>query len=471
MRTGHGTLADAMVVAAVLWHLAVVYAGGWGAIRTTPHANDFASFYYAARVAWRGDDPYVTASLHAEAKRDAARSRTAKLAAQRPRSEGGYATSAGLPRGLAALASTRPAAEVPVPYPFLYPPAFLVLMGWTLPLSLSRAYRLWFVASELSLCLALLCLCRWWRPLGRGGWRFVVVAALLLPATVENHIWGQMNLPTLALAMLGLWLVERAPSAPGAGRWRAVAGGALLGLACHVKMAPALFVVWWLRRSRVRPALAALVTVVLLSLLAWVVLGLDIQKRFLLAVLPRLFVGDFNGLGVPLDSPANQSLAGFLQHVLAAGAGQPSRLVLWLASGGGMLAAALAIGRRPDPTCDPFSHAASVAAVALAMLLIPGYCFEHHLVWAIAPLALSAIALDRGRLARRWALPVGASWALLMLPLGLLQAPLQWKGHKAALDLMLREARLAGLILLLALMLWLAWRQPSAAPRSGPTAR
>jgi len=52
--------------------------------------------------------------------------------------------------------------------------------------------------------------------------------------------------------------------------------------------------------------------------------------------------------------------------------------------------------------------------VMVVMLLVPVYTYEHHVVWAIPAVVVSAIGLARGRVPGWWAAPVGfaaAAWA------------------------------------------------------------
>ena len=49
------------------WHLLDILANGWVIAVNSPHGRDFASYYYAAVVAYDGGDPYDTAALGAAA--------------------------------------------------------------------------------------------------------------------------------------------------------------------------------------------------------------------------------------------------------------------------------------------------------------------------------------------------------------------------------------------------------------------
>src|SRR5262245_33184272 len=90
-----------IVAAAVLWHLLVVF----GPPSTPPPpgtaGRDFASYHYAAKVAWAGGNPYDKGALDARARQE----------------------------------GTRP--EV---HPFFYPPPFLMLAAWSIPFPLRTGF-------------------------------------------------------------------------------------------------------------------------------------------------------------------------------------------------------------------------------------------------------------------------------------------------------------------------------------------
>ena len=94
-------LAALVATVAVVWHLISVLAPAWVTVGTKPsRGRDFATYYYACRVAAEGGDPYVRGQLGQAARADGSR------------------------RGV---------------HPFLYPPPFLLLMAWSLPMDLLTA--------------------------------------------------------------------------------------------------------------------------------------------------------------------------------------------------------------------------------------------------------------------------------------------------------------------------------------------
>jgi len=247
-------------VALACWHAVDVLANGWVVARESPHARDFASFYYAAAVARGGGDPYDTEALGSAGRAE----RTRRWV-----------------------------------HSYFYPPPFLLAMAWALPLDLVTAYRAWFWLDEIFLWVAVAALWRWWRPLGAAAGVALLAAVAALTAVANNDQIGQMNLPVLALVALGLWAAERG---------REVTGGLCLGAACMAKMSPALFVAWWLLRRRWAAAGAAIAAAAGLTLVSLAAFGLDVQRTFWLDVFPAFARGDYNGLAVPIGLFGNHSI-------------------------------------------------------------------------------------------------------------------------------------------------------------------
>ena len=97
MRDGSRNIGTLLVVAAVVWHVLSVLTPAWVRTFDTTHGRDFASYYYAVKVASEGGDPYDKALLRQAARAD----------------------------------GTRKAV-----HPYLYAPPFLLIMTWALPYDL-----------------------------------------------------------------------------------------------------------------------------------------------------------------------------------------------------------------------------------------------------------------------------------------------------------------------------------------------
>jgi hypothetical protein len=357
--------------------LACLLAYGWQALgpwkeRTWAGegARDFASYYYAVQVASEGGDPYATRALSRQARDEGTR------------------------KGV---------------HPFFYPPPFLAAFAWALPLDLTTAYHAWYWAEHLFLLAVLLALGRWVPD--RGMALTLGLLAATFSPIADNDWMGQANLVVLAVAVPGLLLVER-------GRERA--GGALVGLACMLKMSPALLVAWWLLHRRWRPALWAILAAVALSAAALPLADLHVQWAFYAEVLPGFAAGRYHGLTVPITLTHNHSIPSLLHEVLGGGkatvlspaAGWISRIVTLAILGG------LAWRFRHWPE-DDLAALCQVGAVVVPMLVLPVYTYEHHMVWMLVPYAAAFAALRAGRLPRGW-------WAVLVLAYAIQALPLDW---------------------------------------------
>lgn len=349
-----------IVLSAVLWHAWSVLAPAWVTVSEKPgNTRDFSSFYYAVQVASDGGDPYDRAALEASA------------------------SASGKDRSV---------------HPYFYPPPFLLAMSWVQSLDLRVAYKLWFWLDELALIAAALVLWRWWRPLGPMVGPVIAVSIAMLTAAPNNHIMGQMNFPALALALSGLWLEEED---------RPWLGGALMGAACMWKMSPALLVAWWLLHRRWRAVGSACLCAVLLTVAALPLVGWEHQWRFYTEVLPAFSTGDYNGLTVSIGLFGNHSLPN-LWHQAFPGTGEALSASARTLSSLGTLGLLGLLGvlfkHRPE---DRLARVCQVGAVGVAMLLIPVYTYEHHLVWAWPAAVALVVAFGTGRLPRGWAVPLG----------------------------------------------------------------
>lgn len=397
-------LALLLLAAALAWHGLAVFRDYKQAHREQ-HGRDFASYYYAVKVAVDGGNPYDRASLGAAARDEDTR--------------------AGV-------------------HPFFYPPPYLLTMLWVLPLDLTTAYRVWYWLDELLALGSFLVLWRWWRPLGRSvGWTLAASLAALT-ALPNNHLMGQMNLPVVLLVLVGLEREERGAH---------LAAGAALGLACMMKMSPALLVAWWLLRGAWRPAAVSVGVAVVLTALSWPLAGLDVQLAFYTDVLPGFSSGRYNGLGVGIDLFGNHGLPNVYDALFPAGEGH-----LVLSDTARRLSQLTALGLvggtgwalRATPV-DGLARAGQIGAVSCAMLLLPVFTYEHHLVWALPAVVVAVAALDAGRLGVGWALPLGvavAAWAFDLAELKEMATYVQ--GSAPALAALLREVKMVALIVLYA---------------------
>ncbi len=367
--------------------------------------RDYASYYYAVQVAAEGGDPYDTAAL----SKHAAAERTRKAV-----------------------------------HPYFYPPPFLLAAWWSRPLSLAEGYRATFFINEAMLagCLAL------------GAWGLGVplwaVALLLYTWTpIPDNAWmGQANLWALFPALAGLVLAERRRD-----RSAEVLAGVLVGAAAMMKMSPALFLAWWALRRRWVPVGAAIGTALGLSGAALAVVPLEAQLRFYTEILPGFSRGDYHGLSVPISLPANHSIPDLFDRAFPS-AGRLLSDTARHASAAtslGLLTLWAWFARKATDA------GAALMALAVLMVAVPVYTYEHHLVFLVVAMGVAAgrVAEESRHAPRGLAILL---WLVLALTWFVLAWPLTWlraveKLLPAGLSWLTRESKTMGEGLLFLLLL------------------
>jgi alpha-1,2-mannosyltransferase len=374
--------------------------------------------------------------------------------------------------------------------PYTYPPLFALLLSPFTLLSFKTLARLWLVGNAAVWLGVALLLARELRLLlgsrlaaqPRAASPSVVVrlrswlsddpaplVALAVSATLcltfapaaQTLLTGQINFLMLLPLALIPWLTRT-----GHERWV----GVCVALAAMLKLTPAVLIAYLLLRRRWEAALAALATLLGLTLISLVAVGPGTLFAFIPQAL-QVGAGDA-GLG------HNQAL--FAPLALAAGsAGKVVTLLGWLV----LAAFALWLGRRlwraprlTVPTGATSAVENACYAIALcAMLLLSPTAWVHHYVWLL-PAAALALGLAGRDLMGAWgtaeartaalrlALVVAAAVALgLTLPDAWDTEPQPAVTHFAGLPLwpLALEARpLGALVLSLALAGW--WARPRA---------
>lgn len=385
----------------------------WERVNDTPSARDFASYYYAVKVAAEGGDPYQTQALGR----------------------------------LARAEKTRNTVQ-----PYFYPPPFLFTVAWALPLPLHRASYWMLALNELALAGCLWALRRWYGvALGALG----LVLATYSP--IPDNAWmGQANLIVLFPSLLGLAVAGRRP----------VLGGVLVGAAAMFKMSPALFLLYWVLRGNIRAVLAAGATAVGLTVLSLPLVDWDTQVRFYTEVLPGFARGDYHDLTVALALPANHSVPDLFNRAWPGDTptSMSAAAITWSRAANLALLGAWGVvfwrrcpreaGGRPD--------AYALGALTLLMTIAPAYTYEHHLVFLLLPVTvLATAAFTRAPNATRRRYAAGITlfvilWFFLAWPLDWLNvARKAWPAGEG----LVRESKFISILAIWAGLLALGWRE------------
>jgi hypothetical protein len=400
-----------VLVACLLWHGRMLWIV-WSLISGETGGADFASYYYAALEAMGGGSPYDVAALNDLAGRDSG--------------------------------------EFFAVQPYFYPPPFLLLLSWVGELRLSESLRIWFVLNEVALVGLFFVLVTWGRKLADMNSSPVALAILALAFSgstfAVNLSLGQANLFVMVAAITGVGCVENR---------RPWFGGGLVGLACIAKMSPALFILWWCLEGRWRAVAAACGAALLASVLVLPITGPEVQVLFYSEVLPGFASGDYNGLRMPVGIMGNHSIPNLFHQLLSDGpqlsaAARSFSRVATIALLCG-LGWSLRTGEPAEQPSDALGRAARVSLIAIALIVIPVFAYEHHLVWAVPAFAVAGVAILEGRLARAWAAPLFISWLAWATDPALLREPyhaLREVGGPVAslLGLALQEAKFVAIL-------------------------
>jgi len=194
-------------------------------------------------------------------------------------------------------------------------------------------------------------------------------------------------------------------------------GGACIGIAAMLKIAPGLLALYLLWRGRRRALAGLATTVAVFGALSLGLAGLDAWQYYLTVRLPDLLAGSalFNNLSLP-----GLILRVFMGPELATSILDPqpdiaiARLLIALAVLAALVVTARALGRQAR-TGRAFVLELSLAVVAA--LVVSGVTWPHYLAWLL-PLVGLCLASSWPTGASRWTAVVsGAGLALASLPL------------------------------------------------------
>ncbi|WP_199931026.1 glycosyltransferase family 87 protein [Streptomyces sp. CB02923] len=278
---------------------------------------------------------------------------------------------------------------------FNYPP-FAALILWPLHWLGDRAAALGWTA--LTLAAAIWTVVLLYRAAQRHHQQrnfplFAIALSLVLvsSAHLSTQLWGQLGALLTVLVLIDAL-----------GRLPRPFGGALVGLAAAVKLAPLMFIPYFLLTRRYREAATASAVFAGAALLAWGVFPSD-SARFWLSETFRMRERVWD-----IGDPANQSLYSF---VLRCGLGPTATSLVFAASALAVLAV-WAVWTRRLRTRDPVL---AVLVTGCVWLLLEPVTWVHHLYWPV--LAGAWLVLRYRDLPRR-----GAGVAVMLLML----RPMDW---------------------------------------------
>lgn len=389
--------------------------------------GDFASYYYGARVALEGGDPYDLPALN-----------------DLSRLEAGTDVN-----------------------PYLYPPPLLVPCA---PLALlpQRTARLVWLSLEIAaMAGALALLKRLLAPAAGALADWLPLLLLLLAASFaplyDNFLMGQVNFMVLVLLLLGLERLARS---------RDIAAGALLGAAAMIKMSPALLCGWLALKGRYRAVASAIVAFVLFSVASLPLAGPSSQLHFYRDVLPRFSHG-FPDVRLRIDWFGNHSLPSAIQALWPGPypmrLSGPARAISFGVEAVLLVLAAWTCRRRSS---DPPTLLLEASIVIVLMVAFPVFTFDHHLAYLLLPMALMAVIAAQGALGKAWIPWLGLAYALLAMPLSFLATLDRLEGSAAFQTLVsvLRKEKLIGIGILLAALIVIRKNRDREAVRSSASA-
>ncbi|MET9202175.1 glycosyltransferase 87 family protein [Gordonia sp. NPDC003585] len=290
---------------------------------------------------------------------------------------------------------------------FTYPPfAALVMTPFAL-LEVATAKAVWFAATFVALCAVIVLS---FRSLGYRIDRsllifsvFATVAATALEP-VRTTVWlGQVNIFLMLLVLADLVLLDMIR--PGS-RLRGIG----VGIAAGIKLTPAFFVVYLLFVRRWRAAATAVVAFGCTVALAFVVIPSDSW---------RFWTVDASGAPARIgrvDSPANQSINGFISQLLAyfdirrfahpMPGGPVFEAPLWMWLPVALVAAALGLWAAVVAQRNGRALLA-VTIVGMTGSTVSPFSWGHHWVWFVPLLVIAFDEAYRSRTLWVWLAPAG----------------------------------------------------------------
>ncbi|QDP97265.1 DUF2029 domain-containing protein [Microlunatus elymi] len=256
---------------------------------------------------------------------------------------------------------------------FIYPPAAAIIM---LPLAVGP-FLFWELVWIAGIVIAQnVVMIRSGVP--RGLPLALVSAALVIGMEPIRTTVGYAQINTFLMALV---FIDLLPATPG--RKRIIPPGMLIGLAAAIKLTPALFVLMLLILGKKRPAITAMITFAVLT-----IVGTVVQPSATISYLKSLAGGDTHTSG-PLYV-GNQSLLGVVLRLFG-----ENQTNTYLGLAIAVLVAVLAaiVGAY---WWKKGAHVLAIALVGLGTNLASPLSWTHHFVW-ILPLGIAVVYQIRRR--------------------------------------------------------------------------
>ncbi|MHB1006929.1 MAG: glycosyltransferase family 87 protein [Chloroflexota bacterium] len=275
--------------------------------------------------------------------------------------------------------------------PFLYPPLFAAAVAPLAALPYPMARSLWFVFGLVALGAALLLLKNAARlPVGPGLRGIALAFAVFFPPTFDDLLKGQVT-TLLLLLLAGAWLALV--------RARPTLAGALVAVAASVKLAPALFLVYFVLRHQHRALAAGVASGAGLVAASLLLGGVERHLAYLSRALPDA--------SLQVGATANVSLPGLFARLFApvslTPALWPSPLASTVAAPSALLVVAFIYWRFVRAEAATDKAYPGFTATVLVMLLAMPSAQAYALTLVFVPLAWALAACLAAR-PPRWRL-------------------------------------------------------------------
>jgi hypothetical protein len=264
-------------------------------------------------------------------------------------------------------------------------------LRWT-PFSFPDVKVIYAVITPLLYLATLILIWRTLKPMGSRElhWVFpVLLFALFLPTRGSLGL-GQSDITIMFPMVLVFWAFSREHD---------LVAGIALGFAILTKIAPAVFLLYWLWKREWRVLIYAVATTILIVLITLPVVGIDLWIQFVTQIFPALSTGSAYA--------QNQSLPGLIDRLIldprfAAGLQSAPNVpaVRAVSTAAELIVVGLAMwftrGRPASRLSLRFAHEFSIWLTVL--LLVSPIAWDHYFTWLLLPITVLLAALLNSQL-------------------------------------------------------------------------